>query len=536
MLRKSIFISIAMLTFAALGLAQTSWLDRPMGRNWNAGATDVPQAPRTLVAIEARCRESIRTPDSLADRAVTRAGWSLFGASQTFGQVTVVSAMASTDAQCRPIIYNYFVFANNRFAGTLSPDPMNSRADGSLIDVNLFSETAISAEFARYRASDPASSPSQRSIVNYRINRERNIVDARNVNTVAGCPEVDDGGISTQDNVVSGTVTYRPQRPLPAGAVLSVRLVDVSRQGGASDSIAQDRIDVGGKQAPFSFDLAYERNRVQERNRYAIQAEIRDGERLLYTTDTSVPVITQGNPRSVEITLVSVGGGGGGGNRQNVIRGSVSYRQRIALGPNSEARVWLVDSGDANGRPVAETTVQFGNRQVPLDFELPYEMRDINRQRNYEVWAEIRTGGQVRFRTERGVAVTLRGFQTENVELVLVPSRPVVEPITGQNFDLSKLGAGSLQVQGGSTMFLIGANVDVRSNGDASVRLSRLGGSMTFSGKLTYFDSSTMRITVESSGNANASGEFEVRYNGRTLGAITSRDLVLDGQNVTVRF
>jgi uncharacterized lipoprotein YbaY len=534
MLRKFLFMSIAVFAFAGLGLAQTSWLDRPMGRNWNAGDGNVPQAPRVLVAISERCREQIRTPDSLADRAVTRAGWSLFGASQTFGQVTVVAGMASTDGMCRPTIYNYFVFVNNRFAGTLSPDAMNSRTDASLMEVELRSETAITGEFARYRTSDALCCPSQRSVVNYRINRERNVVDARSVNTVASCP--DGGDISTQDSVVSGTVTYRPQRPLPANAVLLVRVVDVSRQGGSADTLAEDRIDVGGRQAPFSFDLAYEPNRVQERNRYAIQAEIRDGERLLYTTDTSVPVITQGNPRSVEITLVSVGGGGGFGNRQNVIRGSLTYRQRIALGANSEARVWLVDSGDPNGRPVAETTVQFGNRQVPIDFELPYEMRDINRQRSYEVWAEIRTGGQVRFRTERGTAVTLRGNQTENVELVLVPSRPVVEPITGQNFDLSKLGAGSLQVQGGSTMFLIGANVDVRSNGDATVRLSRLGGSVMFSGKLTFFDAGTMRITVESSGNANASGEIEVRYNGRSLGAITSRDLVLDGQFGTVRF
>jgi uncharacterized lipoprotein YbaY len=535
MFRKTLIISIAILAFAGFGSAQTSWLDRPMGRNWNNGDGNVPQAPRVFVPISERCRGQIRTPDSLADRAVTRAGWSLFGSSQSFGQTTVVGGMASTDVQCRPTQYNYFVFVNNRFAGTISPDMMTSRSDGALIDVNLVSETNFSAEFARYRASDPASSPSQRSVVVYRINRERNVVDARTVNTVGSCPDA--GDITTQDNVVTGTITYRGRNALPQNAVISVRLLDASRQDTAVGVVAEDRIDAAGKQVPIPFELVYDPGRIQERNRYVIRAEIRDGERLLYTTDNSYPVITQGNPRSVEVTVVQVGGGGfPGGNRQNAIRGSVSYRQRIALGPNSDARVWLVDSGDPNGRPVAETTLQFGNRQVPIDFELPYEMRDINRQRNYEVWAEIRTGGQVRFRTERGVPVALRGGQSENVELIVVPARPTVEPITGQNFDLSKLGAGSMQIEGGSTTFLVGANVNVRSNGDASVRLSRLGGSVTFSGKLTFFDSSTMRITVENSGNANASGEIEVRYNGRSLGAITSRDLVLDGQNVTVRF
>lgn len=520
---------------AAVGIsAQGSWLDRPMSRNWNAGDGNVPNAPRTFAAIDARCREQIRTPDSLADRAVTRAGWSLFGPSQTFGQVTVVAGMATTDGQCRPTQFNYFVFVNNRFAGTLSPDMMNSRTDASLVDVDLVSEAALRAEFARYRASDAMCCPSQRSFVNYRINRERNVVDARTVNTVAACP--DDGGISTQDNVVSGTVALRTQRPIPTNAVLSVRLVDVSRQDAAATTIAEDRIDLAGKQAPFAFDLAYERNRIQDRNRYTIQAEIRDGDRLLYITDTSYPVITQGNPRSVEITLVSVGGGGGGGgNRQNVIRGTVTYRQRIALVGNSDVLVRLVDSADPNGKPVAETSVSTGTRQVPFTFELPFEMRDINRQRSYELQAEIRSNGQLRFRTERGVPVTIRGGATENVELVVIPASTEPEVITGQEFNLSKIGAGTMQA-GNRSLIIIRAGVVVRSNGDATVSFSGTGGTVMFGGKLVGFDSSTLRILVQNSGNANATGEIEVRYSGRQINSFSVRDLTLDGQSVTVRF
>lgn len=532
---KKLSLFTATLIFSAVigASAQGSWLDRPMGRNWNAGDGVVPQAPRVFVPIDARCRDQIRTPDSLADRAVTRAGWSLFGPSQTFGLATIVGGMASTDGQCRPTLYNYFVFINNRFAGALSPDPMNSRTDGSVIDVTLVSEANLTAEFARYRASDAMCCPSQRSVVDYRINRERNIVDARTVNTIGACP--DDGAVSTQDNVVSGTITYRGRNPLPANSVISVRLLDAARLDLAAGVIAEDRIDVGGKQAPISFDLAYDRSKIQERSRYVIRAEIRDGDRLLYTTETSYPVITQGNPRSVEVVVVPVGGGGGG-NRQNVIRGTVTYRQRIALAPNSEARIWLVDSGDTTGKPVAETTVQFGNKQVPLAFELPFEMRDINRQRNYELQAEIHSDGKLRFRTERGVPVTLRGGAIENIELLVAAASEAPEPITGQELSLSKIGVGNIQVGSRGSVILFRAAVTVRTNGDATVTLVGSNGSTMFGGKLVGFNAGTLRIAVENSGNASATGEIEVRYSGRSISSITARDLLIDGQAVTVRF
>src|SRR5436190_554857 len=534
---KKLSLFTATLIFSAVmgASAQTSWLDRPMGRNWNAGDGAVPQAPQDLVPIDARCRNQIRTPDSLADRAVTRAGWSLFGAAQSFGTTTVVNGMGTTDGMCRPTQYNTFVFVNNQFAGTLSPTTMNSRTDGALTDAKLISGNNITAEFMRYRASDAMCCPSQKSTVIYKISvGGRLIVEAKTVNSAATC--AGDGDVSTEDNVVSGTITYRQRVALPANAVISVRLIDVSRADTAASVIAEDRIDAGGKQVPISFDLAYERSKIQERTRYVIRAEIRDGDRLLYTTDMSYPVITLGNPRSVEVVVVPVGGGGGGGNRQNVIRGTVTYRQRIALAPNSEARIWLVDSGDPTGKPVAETTVPFGNRQVPLAFELPFEMRDINRQRSYELQAEIRSDGKLRFRTERGVPVTLRGGAVEDIELLVIAANEGPVPITGQELSLSKIGVGNIQVGRRTSVILFRAAVAVRANGDAYVTLSWSNGSTMFGGKLVGFDAGTLRIAVQNSGNASAAGEIEVSYSGRSISSITARDLVLDGQNVAIRF
>ena len=364
----------------------------------------------------------------------------------------------------------------------------------------------------------------------------RPLVAPTSINTAAACP----GGTEAPQDAVTGTVTYRRPVPLPPSAVISVRLLDASREDIASAVIAEDRLSAEGKQVPIAFDLPYDPTKIQQRNRYVVRAEIRDGERLLFTTDTSYPVITQGNPTTgVEIVVVPVGGGGGGGGggqRENSIRGTVTYLQRVALAPNSQITVRFVDSGDPTGRAVAENTFSSGNRQVPIPYELNYEMRDINRQRSYEMRAEIQSGGQVRFRSQTGTPVTPRLGRTDNIEIVVVPYTEEPTTVTGQTFNLSKIGIGTMQIEGRPSWPLVRATVSVRASGDADVTLSRLDGSTTFSGKLIVLGPNTMRIMVQNSGNATASGEFVVRYDGRTLGSITSRDLVLDGQNVTVRF
>ncbi len=534
---KNLLLTLFVFTLSAVAYGQTSWLDRPLDTNWNNGSGVVPNAPRNVGRIEGMCLQQVRQPESIADRAVTRAGWYLFGASQTYGQVTLVMAMAGVDGMCRPNEYNAFVFVANRFAGTLSPTATGARSDGALGSVHLFDPKRITAEFARYTSDDALCCPSQKSFVEYTITAgARPVIKVDDVRTEKECR--DSGGtVETQDNVVSGTVTYRQRSALPPAAILTVKIVDVSRADAASTVITEQRIETAGKQVPISFDIAYDRSKIQDRNRYAVQAEIRDGGRLLFITDTNYPVITQGSPRNVEITLVPVGGGGGqGGQRSGTISGTVTYLQRIALGPNSEVTVKLVDSADPKGAPVAETTVPTGTRQVPFNFELRYEPRDVNRQRNYELQAEIKTDGKLRFRTETGKPITFRGNQTDGIALVVTPANDGPEAITGKTLSVSKFGTGSIKIGDRAAQFLIRGSVTVRTDGTAEVSLSSLENTTTFTGKLIYFDSTTVRIAIEGSGDADASGEIEVKYNGRNLRSLSATSLALDGQDVALRF
>ncbi len=539
-MKKRIFITIfTALTLAGAAMAQSSWLDRPFNNNWNRGDGIVPTSPRTADTIGARCREQVRNPESLADRAVTRAGWSLFGAAQTFGAVTLVNGMAGADGMCRPTQYNTFVFVSNRFAGTLSPTLMDSRSDGALDTARLNSPTSIAADYSRYTSSDALCCPSQTSSVSFNVTPGlRATVKAESVNTSASCQTDDGGGMTTMDNVVSGTITYRQRSALPSTAVVTVKLVDVSRADVSSTIIVERQVETEGKQVPFSFDFAYDRTKINERNRYAVQAEIRDGGKLLFISDTSYPVITQGNPRNVDIVVVPVGGGLGGGNnpgRTGTIKGTVSFVQFIALGPNSEVTVKLVDSAAPDATPVAETKIS-NPRQIPIPFELKYEPRDIDRQRTYELQAEIRMDGKLRFKSANGKQVNLRGNQAEMVDLVVAAATEEAEAITGKTLSLSKFGTGSLKVGTNASNFLIRASVNVSSDGSADVSLSSLDGSTVFSGTLTYFDETTLRISVANSGDETASGQIEIKYSARRMGAITSTNLMLGEENVVVRF
>jgi hypothetical protein len=72
---------------------------------------------------------------------------------------------------CRPLGYNEFVFVDGQFAGTISPDLMDSRTDG-VGDVRFFAvKDMLAAEFQRYSATDPLCCPSGSATVFYQVTR-----------------------------------------------------------------------------------------------------------------------------------------------------------------------------------------------------------------------------------------------------------------------------------------------------------------------------------------------------------------------------
>ncbi len=151
------------------------WLDRPLAA-WNR-----PGAPLPKAALDRTERDRIvktcdlaLQPSTPAERALADAGWipfRHFDQQLVQGDVEIVDGMAGVDGMCRPLRYNIFVFVGGVFAGTLSPDLMNSREDGASGAVRILDRDTLSAEFVRYTDKDPLCCASSRVTVRYRIDR-----------------------------------------------------------------------------------------------------------------------------------------------------------------------------------------------------------------------------------------------------------------------------------------------------------------------------------------------------------------------------
>jgi heat shock protein HslJ len=111
----------------------------------------------------------VRPPEAAADRAVTEAGWRLLGAPLRSGDTEVVGGQSGFDGMCRPRGYQFFVFSGGRFAGTLSPVPMDARREGAAQLPRLVSPAEVTVAFSRYAPSDPLCCPSRTTWVDYRI-------------------------------------------------------------------------------------------------------------------------------------------------------------------------------------------------------------------------------------------------------------------------------------------------------------------------------------------------------------------------------
>jgi hypothetical protein len=166
-------IALAILAFASVlhpVSAQDGWLDNPLVP-WNEPGMPIPSAPPDgLTNIDALCSRTVRPPETPEDEAMVRQGWALFGTYQGGWGLRLVGATSGFDGMCRPMGYQYFIFWQGTFAGTLSPVPMASRATGAGRILSVDSEGRVIANFTRYAASDPLCCPSRPGLaVEFRI-------------------------------------------------------------------------------------------------------------------------------------------------------------------------------------------------------------------------------------------------------------------------------------------------------------------------------------------------------------------------------
>ena len=170
----ALFVALTVLA-AGGALAQPTrgdWLVEPSPTNWNVVGASVPTAPTvTNGNDDPRCILQERWPESTEEEQVAAAGWRLFDAAQLGWGLRVVNGLTNYDGMCRPLGFQTFVFADGHFAGTISPEVMDSRTDGVGRVVNMRGPGNLSAQFSRYAPTDPLCCPSSSFFVEYSIER-----------------------------------------------------------------------------------------------------------------------------------------------------------------------------------------------------------------------------------------------------------------------------------------------------------------------------------------------------------------------------
>ncbi|MBL8224261.1 MAG: YbaY family lipoprotein [Chromatiales bacterium] len=105
---------------------------------------------------------------------------------------------------------------------------------------------------------------------------------------------------------VTGTITWASGEPLPADAVISVQLRDVSRADAPAPLVALQEI-TSATTPPIAFSLAVPATGLDPRASLSIGVRITSGDRLIYISDTANPVPVTGAVEPVAVKVVPVG-------------------------------------------------------------------------------------------------------------------------------------------------------------------------------------------------------------------------------------
>lgn len=179
-LNTALLVAIWLVSAAAVGAQEPqalpeSWLNQEQLKSWNSPGGAIPAPPAAeepRADLLKRCDLTVGRKTG-AQSAIAEAGWipfRVFDREIVKDDVEIMGGMAGADGMCRPWLFNVFVYVGGRFAGTLSPSPMNSRLDSSIGATRLVDD-GITAEFLRYTEEDPLCCPSSRVTVRYGIDR-----------------------------------------------------------------------------------------------------------------------------------------------------------------------------------------------------------------------------------------------------------------------------------------------------------------------------------------------------------------------------
>lgn len=111
------------------------------------------------------------------------------------------------------------------------------------------------------------------------------------------------------DVALTGVIEHSHTMTFPVGTVVSVQILDTTKDGSPGKQIAEDVIKDQEIAIPMPFMVIYDQGKINRNHAYSVIVRIEDSTgKLLYANATGVPVITKGNPTydiNVSVALVS---------------------------------------------------------------------------------------------------------------------------------------------------------------------------------------------------------------------------------------
>jgi putative lipoprotein len=210
--------------------------------------------------------------------------------------------------------------------------------------------------------------------------------------------------------------------------------------------------------------------------------------------------------RSVIMLAAGLAGAGCARAEAPAIRGTATYRERMALPHGAVLALALQDisRADAPAEILAEARIPIEG-QVPVGFALPYDTARIQPGHRYALRGSIELAGRVMFRTDT-IHPVLTGGAGAEVALRLVRAASAAEaapPLVGPDWVAEDIGGRGVVERVRSTITL-GADGRISGSGGCN----RIAGSYTLSGETIGFGQmiSTMMAC------APAVGEQEQRF------------------------
>ena len=101
---------------------------------------------------------------------------------------------------------------------------------------------------------------------------------------------------------LSGSVTYLARIALPPDAVLIIEVRDTPR-GGRPRVLAEQRIELAGRQVPIDFATTIDRDLIGKKANVTVTARIESGGKRRFVSDKAYPALKDGKHLPLAITL-----------------------------------------------------------------------------------------------------------------------------------------------------------------------------------------------------------------------------------------